>query len=82
MRDDESEMPQTLTQQGIMKHEASKMMTVDKAREWMNAHWDADEVGTDLDCDTLEEAFEAIFGRKPEADEDAFGTLKNHFQNH
>ncbi len=64
-----------------MNTETRKQMTADEAREWMKAHWDADEIGTDPDCDILDEAFEAVFGRLSEDDEDAFGTLKNHFRN-
>ena len=53
-------------------------MTASQAREWMISHWDADEVGTDLDTDILDDAHLAIFGRYPTGDEDAFGNLKNH----
>ncbi len=42
-------------------------------------HWDADEIGTDLDINILDHAFAAIFGRLPDDDEDAFGALKKHF---
>jgi len=79
MRDDESDMPLILTQQPAMNTNAAKPMTKDQAREWMNDHWDADEIGTDLDSDILDEAFEAVFNRRPGDDEDAFGELKNHF---
>ena len=48
----------------------------------MKAHWNADEIGTDLDCDILDDAFEAVFGRRPDSEDDAFAALKNHFQNH
>ncbi len=65
-----------------MKHKTPKKMTADKAREWTKAHWDADETGTDLHYEILDDAFEAVFGRQPDDDEDAFGALKNHFQNH
>lgn len=65
-----------------MKHNAPQPMTKDQAREWMNDHWDADEIGTDLDCDILDDAFEAVFNRRPDDREDAFGELKKHFQNH
>ena len=57
----------------------SKTMTADKAREWMRDHWNADEIGTDLDIDILDAAFEAVFGRLPDDSEDAFGALKKHF---
>ena len=53
-------------------------MTASQAREWMISHWDADEVGTDLDTDLLEDAHLAIFGFYPSDDDDAFGNLKNH----
>jgi len=65
-----------------MEHNTTKPMTKDQAREWMNAHWDADEIGTDLDLDILDEAFDAVFNRHPGDDEDAFGELKKHFQNY
>ena len=64
-----------------MNPKAPKQMTSDEAREWMKAHWDADEIGTDLDCDILDQAFEAVFSRLPDCDEDAFAALKNHFKN-
>ncbi len=64
-----------------MKPVAPKKMTADEARKWMKRHWDADEIGTDLHYEILDEAFEAVFGRLPEADDDAFAALKNHFQN-
>jgi len=64
-----------------MNPKAPKQMTADEAREWMKAHWDADEIGTDLDCDILDEAFDAVFSRLPDPDEDAFAALKNHFSN-
>ena len=54
-------------------------MTITDAREWMLQHWDADEIGTDLDIDILDDAFAAIFGRLPEESEDAFAALKMHF---
>jgi hypothetical protein len=53
-------------------------MTPNQAREWMISHWDADEVGTDLDVEILDDAHFAILGRYPKHDEDAFGNLKNH----
>ena len=65
-----------------MNPETPRQMTADEAREWMNAHWDADEIGTDLDCDILDESFEAVFGRLPDGDDDAFAALKHHFRNH
>ena len=80
MRDDESDMPLILTQSQAMNPATPKQMTEDQAREWMNDHWDADEIGTDLDSDILDDAFEAVFSRRPGDDEDAFAALKNHFQ--
>ena len=53
-------------------------MNSHQAREWMISHWDADEVGTDLDTNILDDAHHAIFGRYPTEEEDAFGNLKNH----
>ena len=53
-------------------------MTATQAREWMLFHWTADDGGTDLDFDTLVEAYLATFGRMPAEDEDAFGALKAH----
>jgi hypothetical protein len=64
-----------------MNANAPQPMTKDQAREWMNDHWDADEIGTDLDSDILDAAFEAVFNRRPGDDEDAFGELKKHFLN-
>lgn len=81
MRDDESDMSGNLTHIGPVNPATPKQMTADQAREWMQDHWDADEIGTDLDCEVLDEAFEAVFGRLPEDDGDAFGALKNHFLN-
>jgi hypothetical protein len=57
-------------------------ITIEEAREWMIDHWNADEEGTDLDVEILDAAFAAVFGRLPNDDEDAFGALKHHFQNH
>lgn len=54
-------------------------MTREQAREWMLDHWDADEIGTDLDIAILDDAFAAVFGRLPGETEDAFGALKRHF---
>ena len=82
MRDDESHMPLILTQPKTMEHNSPQPMTKDQAREWMNDHWDADEIGTDLDSDILDDAFVAVFKRRPDDDEDAFGELKNHFLSH
>ena len=45
-------------------------MTATQAREWMIRHWSADDDGTDLDFDTLVEAYLAIFDRMPAEDED------------
>ncbi len=53
-------------------------MTRTQAREWMIRHWSADDDGTDLDFDTLVDAYLATFGRMPAEDEDAFGALKAH----
>ena len=53
-------------------------MTATQVREWMIRHWSADDEGTDLDFDTLVEAYLATFDRMPAEDEDAFGTLKAH----
>ena len=41
-------------------------------------HWDADEIGTDLDIHMLEDAYLAIFERFPADEDDAFGDLKRH----
>jgi len=65
-----------------MNPETPKQMTANDAREWMKAHWDAAEIGTDLVYEILNEAFEAVFSRLPDSDEDAFAALKNHFTNH
>ena len=37
--------------------------------------------GANVDYEILDEAFESVFGRLPETDDDAFAALKNHFQN-
>ena len=55
-------------------------MTRTEAREWMIRHWSADDDGTDLDFDTLVDAYLATFGRMPAEDEDAFGALKAHIR--
>ena len=81
MRDDESDMPSILTQQPAINANAAKPMTKDQAREWLNDHGDSDEIRTDLDSYILDDSFEAVFNRRPGDDEDAFGELKNHFQN-
>lgn len=65
-----------------MDHRTPKKMTAVEAGKWMKRHWNADEIGTDLHYEILDEAFEAVFGRLPEAEEDAFGALKNHFKKH
>lgn len=52
-------------------------MTPQKSREWMLFHWNADEDGTDLDVDKLDEAHRAIIGSYPSEEEDAFGNMKN-----
>lgn len=65
-----------------MNPETPKQMTAADARKWMKAHWDADEIGTDLNYEILDEAFEAVFNRRPDSEEDAFAALKNHFTNH
>ncbi len=54
-------------------------LTPAQARGWMLDHWNADEIGTDLDIHILDDAFAAIFGRVPDESEDAFGALKKHF---
>ena len=53
-------------------------MTRTQAREWMIRHWSADDDGTDLDIDILEDAYVATFDRIPAEDEDAFGAIKAH----
>jgi hypothetical protein len=55
-------------------------MTPQQAREWMLCQWNADEDGTDLDWEALLDAHEALLGRLPDEDEDAFGNLKRHIQ--
>lgn len=65
-----------------MNPNAPKKMAAAAAREWMKVHWDADETGADLNYEILDEAFEAVFSRRPDSDEDAFSTLKNHFLSH
>ncbi len=54
-------------------------LTPAQARRWMLNHWNADEIGTDLDIDMLDDAFAAIFGRLPEESEDPFAALKSRF---
>lgn len=52
---------------------------MNNAKDYMLRHWNADEIGTDLNSDTLDSAFEATFGRPPSEDEDTFGMLKAHY---
>ena len=78
MKKDEKYMD-TTDQHGKSRTMKATTLTPAQARRWMLDHWDADEIGTDLDIDILDAAFEAIFRRLPNDSEDAFGDLKKHF---
>jgi len=78
MKKDKKDMD-TTDQHGKSRTMKATTLTPAQARRWMLDHWDADEIGTDLDIDMLDDAFAAIYGRLPEESEDAFTAMKTHF---
>ena len=77
MKKDKKDMD-TTDQHGKSRTMKATTLTPAQARRWMLDHWDADEIGTDLDIDMLEDAYLAIFERFPADEDDAFGDLKRH----
>ena len=78
MKKDKKDMD-TTDQHGRSGTMKATTLTPAQARRWMLDHWNADEIGTDLDIDMLDDAFATIFGRPPGESEDAFAALKSHF---